>query len=76
MHIPEEAWPSGSKLLPRAIKGQFLGYEKSDKIYCIWNPAKPNQVLISRDVRFPPLEPGEAGVTLELETTTPEKEST
>ena len=76
MHIPEEARPSGSKLLPQAIEGKFLGYEKSNKIYRIWNPAKPNQVLISRDVRFPPLEPGEAGVTLELETTTPEKEST
>ena len=70
MHIPEEARPSGSKLLLRAIEGKFLGYEKSDKIYCIWNPAKPNQVLISRDVRFPPLEPGEAGVTLELGTAT------
>ena len=39
MHIPEEARPSGSKLLPRAIEGLFLGYEKSDKIYRIWNPA-------------------------------------
>ena len=78
MHIPEEAWPSGSKLLPLAIDRRFLRYEKSDKIYCIWNPGKPNQVLISRDVWFPPLEPGKAGVTLELgtATTTPEKEST
>ena len=35
VHIPEEARPSGSKLLPRAIEGRFLGYEKSDKIYRI-----------------------------------------
>ena len=32
MHIPEEARPSGNKLLPRAIEGRLLGYEKSDKI--------------------------------------------
>ena len=78
MHIAEEVRPSGSKLLLRAIEGRFLGYEKSGKIYRIWNPAKPNQVLISHNVRFPPLELGEAGVTLELgiATTTPEKEST
>ena len=78
VHIPKEARPSGSKLQPRAIEGKFLGYEKSDKIYRIWNPAKPNQVLVSRDVRFPPLEPGEAGITIELkmESTSPEKEST
>ena len=29
VHIPEEARPSGSKLLPRAIEGRFLGYNKS-----------------------------------------------
>ena len=44
--------------------------------YRIWNPAKLNQVLISRDVRFPPLEPGEDGVTLELGTATSGEEST
>ena len=38
----------------------------------MWNPAKPNQVLISRDVLIPLLEPGEAGITI---TTAPEKES-
>ena len=28
VHIPEEARPSGSKLLPRAIEGRFLGYDE------------------------------------------------
>ena len=76
MHIPEEARPSGSKLLPRVIEGRFIGYETSDKVYRIWNLAKPDQVLVSRSVRFPPLEPGGAGVTLGLGTATPEKEPT
>ena len=31
VHIPEEAQPSGRKLLPRAIEGRFLGYEKAIK---------------------------------------------
>ena len=76
VHILDEARPSGSKLLPRAIEGRFPGYEKIDKIYRIWNPVKSNQVLISRDVRFPPLGAEKAGVSLGFEIATPEKEST
>jgi len=52
VHIPEEIRPSGSKLLARSVEGIFIGYTKSNQIYCIWIPSKPNQIRESRDARF------------------------
>jgi hypothetical protein len=36
VHIPEEKRPSGSKLLPRAVEGKFIGYSNSNSIFCIY----------------------------------------
>jgi len=52
VRIPEEIRPSGSKLLARSIEGIFVGYTKSNQIYRIWIPSKPNQIRESRDIRF------------------------
>jgi len=59
VHIPGEIRPSGSKLLARSIEGIFVGYTKSNQIYRIWIPSKPNQIRESRDVRFAPI-PGKS----------------
>jgi len=52
VYIPEEIWPSGSKLFARSVEGIFVGCTKSNQIYRIWIPSKPNQIRESRDVRF------------------------
>ena len=36
VHIPKESRPSGSKLLPGAVKGMFIGYTNSTKIFQIY----------------------------------------
>lgn len=35
IHIPQEARPSGSKLMPRALAGILKGYTDSSKIFRI-----------------------------------------
>ena len=49
VHIPR---PSGSKLLPRALKGMFIGYTDSTKIFQIYIPEK-HRIVRSGDVHFP-----------------------
>ena len=54
VHIPEEIWPSGSKLFARSVEGKFVGYTKSNQIYRVWIPST-HQIRESRDVKFPPI---------------------
>ena len=63
VHIPAEARPSGSKLSPTAIEGNFVGYTNSNKIFRIYIPSK-RSVLVTRQVHFPVAKTGE--VTLDL----------
>ncbi|KAI0994741.1 hypothetical protein K3495_g13440, partial [Podosphaera aphanis] len=51
VHIPKAKRPSGSKLLPRAVKGLFVGYTKVPHHYRIFIPAA-NHVVVSADVKF------------------------
>ena len=74
VHIPEESWPPGSKLLARSIEGRFCGYTESTKIYRVWIPSKPNQVYESRDVTFPPIQSDK--LTLEMDIRQPLEGST
>ena len=53
VHIPKAKRPSGSKLLPRAVKGLFVGYTKVPHHYQIFIPAA-NHVVVSTDVLFAP----------------------
>ena len=59
VHIPEERRPSGSKLLPRAIEGKFIGYTSTPRIFRIYVPSK-HQVVETRQVRFTRTDSGEA----------------
>ncbi|KAI0992827.1 hypothetical protein K3495_g15357 [Podosphaera aphanis] len=52
VHIPMAKQPSGSKLLPKAEKGIFVGYTKVDHHYRIFAPEK-RKLIISADVTFP-----------------------
>ncbi|KAI1005121.1 hypothetical protein K3495_g3097 [Podosphaera aphanis] len=58
VHIHKDSRPSGSKLLPRANEGKFVGYTESNKIFRIWIPSK-NKVVESPNVKFVPLDSGE-----------------
>jgi len=40
------------QLLARSVEGIFIGYTKSNQIYHMWIPSKPNQIQETRDVRF------------------------
>jgi len=67
VHIPEEIRPSGSMLLARSIEGIFVGYTaKSNQIYRIWIPSKPNQIRESRDIRFAPIPEKSVSFDLQL----------
>jgi hypothetical protein len=50
-HIPLESRPAGTKLLPRAYEGIFVGYTNSNKIFRIYNTEK-RTVTERRDVKF------------------------
>jgi hypothetical protein len=52
VHIPEERRPPGSKLLPRALEGKFIGYTTSDKIFRIYIPSQ-QRVIETWQVKFP-----------------------
>ena len=52
VHIPEEARPSGIKLQPRAVKGIFIKYTDSTKIFQVYIPEK-HRVIRSGGVLFP-----------------------
>lgn len=58
VHIPSETIPRGSKLQPRAIKGIFVDYTGSSKIFRIYIPTK-NIAQVTRKVFFPPQKSGE-----------------
>jgi Reverse transcriptase (RNA-dependent DNA polymerase)/gag-polypeptide of LTR copia-type len=62
VHIPPERRPPGSKFLDRAEKGFVVGFQGT-KAYRVWIPTR-NDVLVSRDVTFPP---PLKGVHLEVE---------
>ncbi|KAI0993409.1 hypothetical protein K3495_g14775, partial [Podosphaera aphanis] len=53
VHIPKAARPSGSKLLPRATRGIFVGYTKVSHQYRIFNP-QDKRIIRSADVKFIP----------------------
>jgi hypothetical protein len=52
IHIQVEKRPPGSKLLPRAEKGIFVGYTESIHIYKVFVPSRKH-LFTSRDVKFP-----------------------
>ena len=55
VHIAKEQRPAGTKLLPRAYEGKFVGYkEATDKIYRIYIPSK-RRIIETRQVTFAPL---------------------
>jgi transposase InsO family protein len=63
VHIPEEKRPSGSKLLPRAVEGKFIGYHStSNRIFRIYIPSQ-HRVTETRQVRFSQLDSGEVTPT-------------
>ena len=66
MHITEEIQPSGSKLVARSVEEIIVGYTKSNQIYRIWIPSKPNQIRESRDIRFAPIPEKSVSFHLEL----------
>ena len=53
VHIPEEQRGPGSKLLPRALEGKFIGYTESTKIFRIYILSQ-HKVAETRQVRFTP----------------------
>lgn len=53
MHIPVAKRPPGSKILPRAEEGMFVGYTEADHQYRIFVSEK-KQIVISADVKFLP----------------------
>ncbi|KAI0991251.1 hypothetical protein K3495_g16936, partial [Podosphaera aphanis] len=53
LHIPKAKLPSGSKLLPRAELGVFVGYGGIEHHYKVYTPSN-RQSTISADVSFPP----------------------
>lgn len=55
LHIPKAKLPSGSKLLPRAEPGLFVGYGDAQHHYRIYTPSN-GRVTTSADVKFPPSE--------------------
>src|SRR5258705_702976 len=64
VHIPEEKRPDGSKLLPRALEGKFIGYTESNKIFRIYIPSQ-HKVVQTRQVRFTRLDSGEVELPLQ-----------
>lgn len=63
-HIPGESRPAGSKLQPCTLESIVVGYDASHRptsnpLYHIWVPFK-RQIIISRNIKFPPFEQGEA----------------
>ena len=60
IHIPEDRRPAGTKLLPRAEKGQVVGYTDSTQLYKVYIPSR-HRVVMARDITFGPLKP--EGVT-------------
>ena len=52
VHIPIASRPSGSKLLPKAMKGIFVGYTEVNHQYRIFVQEK-RKLYISADVTFP-----------------------
>ena len=70
VHIPTERRPAGSKLLPRADQGLFVGYTESTHIYQVYIPSR-NHVFTSRDVQFAPIAEGDiAGFTQPIDHST------
>ena len=53
-----EKCPPGTKLLPRAVEGIFVGYTDSTKIYRIYVPPR-HKIEVTRQVRFAPLDTAE-----------------
>jgi len=58
VHVPVEKRPPGTKLLPRAVEGIFVGYTDSTKIYRIYVPSR-HKIEVTRQVRFAPLDTAE-----------------
>jgi hypothetical protein len=52
MHVPEEEQIRISKLSPRRIKCNIVGYTELSKIFKLYDPHK-HRVFTSRDVVFP-----------------------
>ena len=67
VHIPEERRPPGTKLLPRAVEGKFIGYTRSTRIFRIYIP-KEHRITETRQVKFSRFNAGEVP--------TPPKETT
>ncbi|KAI1003447.1 hypothetical protein K3495_g4758 [Podosphaera aphanis] len=65
VHIPEEARPAGSKLMPRTMDGILVGFTDSTNIFRIYIPSK-RSVIVSRQVVLPPATQGE--VSLDINT--------
>ena len=59
-HIPKASRKAGSKLLPRAAPGIFVGYTPTTRHYRVFLP-EGQRVIISHDVHFP--NTGSEGVT-------------
>ena len=68
VHIPEEQRGLGSKLLPRALEGKFIGYTESTKIFRIYIPSQ-HKVTETRQVRFTHQDSGEVVLPLTQPTT-------
>ena len=53
IHIPKERCLPGSKLIPRAEKGIFVGYTDTSSIYKVHIPAHSHTFIVSAlDVKF------------------------
>ena len=71
-HIPPETRSPG-KLLPRALKAQFVGYTQSDKIVRVFVPESAavyavRDVVFPRDFKTPPLLPGSSAIPSQTST--------
>ncbi|KAI0991182.1 hypothetical protein K3495_g17005, partial [Podosphaera aphanis] len=74
VHIHEDSRPPGSKLLPRALEGKFVGYTNSTKIFRIWIPSK-NKIIESPSVKFAPHDSGEVTINLDSRGNSPQAEN-
>jgi len=51
VHLQEENRQPGTKLLPQAIEGYFIGYTSSDKIYRVYVPSQ-DKVTETRQIQW------------------------
>ncbi|KAI0996392.1 hypothetical protein K3495_g11788 [Podosphaera aphanis] len=66
VHIHKDSRKPGSKLLPRAIEGKFVGYTNSTKTFRIYIPSQ-NKVIESPTVRFAPQDSGEVTINFQIQ---------